>query len=367
MTEEQQMLRDAAERYLRDNYDFNTRRALVNAGHYMSQEHWQTMAEMGWMAMPFSEELGGLGFGMQECAIVAEQFGRHLVIEPVMDSVVVAGSLLTYEGATTPTAIVEQMATGEAVVIVANAEPNAAPSFVNTHSRLQAVEGGYRLVGEKVFAAGGGSATHFVVTARLGDQFAYVLVDRNAQGLVVNHYPTYDGRSGANLILDVLIPEDHLIASGETAILAFARARARVILMASAETLGAMEAALEATVEYTKQRVQFGQPLASFQALQHRMADMLIQVEMCRSLVEAACRAHDEGSEDEAKLILATKVKTSTAGRAITQEAIQLHGGIATTDEYIVGHYFKRVAALDSWIVSRDEALDKFIMVVDAA
>lgn len=367
MTEEQQMLRDAAQRYLRDNYDFNKRRELVNAGQYMSQAQWTAMAEMGWMAMPFHEDQGGLGFGMQECAAVAEQFGRHLVIEPVMDSVVIAGSLLTFDGVNTPTDIIEQMASGEALVVVANAEPDSAPSFINTHSRLQAVAGGYRLVGEKVFAAGGGSATHFIVTARLGDKFAYVLVDRHAEGLVVNHYQTYDGRSGANLILDVLIPEEHLIASGETAILAFARARARVILMASAETLGAMEAALEATVDYTKQRVQFGQPLASFQALQHRMADMLIQVELCRSLVEAACRAHDEGSDDEAQLILATKVKTATAGRAITQEAIQLHGGIATTDEYIVGHFFKRVAALDSWIVSRDEALDKFIGVVDAA
>ena len=367
MTEEQQMLRDAAERYLRDNYDFNQRRERVNNGEYMSQEHWNAMAEMGWMAMPFSEELGGLGFGMQECAAVTEQFGRFLVAEPVMDSVVVAGSLLTFDGVNTPIALVEQMATGEALVVVANAEPDAAPSFVNTHSRLQRVDGGYRLVGEKVFVAGGGSATHFIVTSRLGDKFAYVLVERNAEGLVVNHYSTYDGRSGANLVLDVLVPEDGLIATGETAVLAFAKARIRVALLASAETLGAMEAALEATVDYTKQRIQFGQPLSSFQALQHRMADMLIQVEMCRSLVEAACRAHDEGTEDEHQLVLATKVKVANAGRAITQEAIQLHGGIATTDEYIVGHYFKRVAALDSWIVSRDEALDKFIAVVDAA
>ena len=366
MTEEQQMLRDAAERYLRDNYDFNKRRERVTAGDYISRDHWNAMVEMGWLAMPFPEEFGGLGFGMQECAIIAEQFGRHLVTEPVIDSVVVAGSLLTFDGVNTPTSIIEKMASGEALVIIANAEPDAAPSFINTHSRLQAVDSGYRLVGEKVFAAGGGSATHFIVTARLGAKFAYVLVDRNAEGLVVNDYQTYDGRSGANLMLDVLVPKECLIATGKTAIAAFARARNRVTLMASAETLGAMEAALESTVEDTKQRVQFGKPLASFQALQHRMADMLIQVEMSRSLVEAACRAHDEGSPDAAKLTLATKVKTANAGRSITQEAIQLHGGIATTDEYIVGHFFKRVAALDSWIVSRDEALENFIAAVDA-
>ena len=110
MTEEQQMLRDAAERYLRDNYDFNQRRERVNNGEYMSQEHWNAMAEMGWMAMPFSEELGGLGFGMQECAAVTEQFGRFLVAEPVMDSVVVAGSLLTFDGVNTPIALVGESA-----------------------------------------------------------------------------------------------------------------------------------------------------------------------------------------------------------------------------------------------------------------
>lgn len=367
MTEEQQLLRDSAERYLRDNYDFNRRRDQFHAGDYMSQEHWAAMAEMGWMAMPFSEELGGLGFGMQECAAIAEQFGRFLVVEPLVDSSVIAGTLLTYPGVRLNSTVIEQMATGEAITIVANAEEDAAPSFANTRTTLTRSNGHLHLTGGKVFAAGGGSATHFVITARLEDQFAYVLVPRDAPGLKVTHYQTYDGRSGANLEMDLDISEDCLIATGDLAIEAFAHARARVMLMASAEALGAMSAALDTTVDYTQQRIQFGQPLASFQALQHRMADMLIQLELTRSLVQAACRAHDEGSEDAMRLTLAAKVKAAKAARHITQEAIQLHGGIATTDEYIVGHYFKRVTSLESWIVSRDEALEKFIAVVDAA
>jgi len=367
MTEEQQLLRDSAERYLRDNYDFNHRREQIRAGDYMSQAHWNAMAEMGWMAMPFSEDLGGLGFGMQECATVAEQFGRYLVAEPMIDSSVIAGTLLTYPGVRINSTVVEQIATGDAIAIVANAERDAAPSFINTQAELVKTGNGLHLRGNKVFAGGGGSATHFVVTARLESQFAYVLVPRDIAGLTVTHYPTYDGRSGANLEMDLSIDEHCLIASGDLAIEAFAHARARVMLMASAEALGAMSAALDTTVDYTQQRIQFGQPLASFQALQHRMADMLIQLELTRSLVQAACRAHDEGSEDAMRLTLAAKVKAATAARHITQEAIQLHGGIATTDEYIVGHYFKRVTALESWIVSRDEALEKFIAVVDAA
>ncbi len=367
MTEEQQMLRDAAERYLRDNYDFNERRERVNRGETLSQTHWEAMAEMGWMAMPFSEDLGGLGFGMQECAAIAEQFGRFLVTEPLIDSVVVAGSLLTSEGVKSPTSLVEQMITGEAIAVVANAEKDAAPSFVNTRSTLEETPDGYRLRGAKVFVASGARATHFIITARLANEFAYVLVERDAPGLSIDGYGTYDGRNGANLSFDINLPDTALLAKGDAAIEAFAFARDRVMLMASAEALGAMEAAMNATVEYTRQREQFGQPLSSFQALQHRMADMLIQVEITRSLVEAACRAHDTQSPDAAQLVLAAKVKAARAARRITQEAIQLHGGIATTDEYIVGHYFKRVTLLESWIVSRDEALEKFIAVSDAA
>ena len=120
MTDDQQMLHDAAERYLRDNYDFNSRREVVSSSEFMSEPHWTAMASMGWMAMPFTEEQGGLGFGMQECAVVAEQFGRFLVIEPVFDSVVVAGALLTHEGVNTPDAVIEKMATGEIHIILAH-------------------------------------------------------------------------------------------------------------------------------------------------------------------------------------------------------------------------------------------------------
>ena len=367
MTEEQQMLRDASERYLRDNYDFNQRRDGFRAGNYMSQSHWDAMAEMGWMAMPFCEAAGGLGFGMQECATVAEQFGRFLVVEPVLDSVVIAGTLLSYPGVMTPNALVESMAVGEALVIVAHEEQDAAPSITNTQTVLIETSDGFQLQGAKRFAAGGGSATHFIVTAMLGEQFAYVLIARDAQGLQVDSYQTYDGRSGANLDMDMVLPADALIASGPLADQAFEQARERAMLMASAESVGAMQAALDATVEYTKQRVQFGQTLSSFQALQHRMSDMLIQLELTRSLVASACRAHDEGAEDAQRLTLAAKVKAATAARRVTQEAIQLHGGIATTDEYSVGHHFKRVTALESWIVSREEALESFIAVVDAA
>ncbi|MEM1189431.1 MAG: acyl-CoA dehydrogenase [Pseudomonadota bacterium] len=366
MTEEQQMLRDTAERYLRDNYDFNQRRESFRSGQPMSSVHWNAMAEMGWAAMPLAEDFGGLAFGMQECAVLAEQFGRFLVVEPLIDSSVIAGRLIQDAGREQQP-LLEQLATGEAIVVVAHAEPDAAPSLMNTQAALRRTDAGLRLTGRKVFASGGGAATHFLTTARLDDQFACVLLDREVAGLQLATYQTHDGRSAANLEFDVALPASALIAAGPSAIEAFDDARCRAMLMASAEAIGAMEASLNATVDYTKQRVQFGQTLSSFQVLQHRMSDMLIQLELTRSLVYAACRAYDEGAADARQLTLAAKVKASNAARRITQEAIQLHGGIATTDEYIVGHFFKRVTALESWIVSRDEALEEFITVVDAA
>jgi hypothetical protein len=367
MTEEQQMLRDSAERYLRDNYDFQLRRQRAESGAYMDDTHWAAFAEMGWLALPFSEELGGFGFGITEVAVLAEQFGRYLVAEPLIDSAVIAGSLLTGKGITPDTQLIEQMTTGEAIVALAHQEPGAAAAIANVQTTATVDGESIRLTGHKVFITSGGVATHFVVTAKLDETFAYLLVPADAEGLHLTRYPSYDGASGANASFDCTLPKSALIAQGATALAAFAATREKAMLCSSAEVLGAMEAALEATVDYTKQRVQFGQPLSNFQALQHRMADMLIEVEMTRSLVEAACRAFDENQSDTLQLILAAKVKASTAARRITQEAIQLHGGIATTDEYIVGHYFKRVAVLESWLVTRDDALADFIATVDAA
>ena len=190
---------------------------------------------------------------------------------------------------------------------------------------------------------------------------AWVLVPADSEGVTRHIYPTHDGRGGASFEFDLTVDETRIIATDEIAQDALTAYRELAMVLSSAETLGATQAALDTTVDYTKQRVQFGQPLASFQALQHRMSNMLIQTELTRSLVYAACEAADTGHADCGRFARAAKVKAATVGRKVSQEAIQLHGGIATTDEYIVGHFFKRITALESWVCSKGEALQEFM------
>jgi alkylation response protein AidB-like acyl-CoA dehydrogenase len=219
------------------------------------------------------------------------------------------------------------------------------------------------LQGKKYWISAGASATHFAVLANSCNGLAWVLVEKNAAGLSCETFPTHDGKGGANCHFDLPINDDQILLMGDAAAEALSAFRECAMVLSSAETLGAAQAALDTTVDYTKQREQFGQPLASFQALQHRMANMLIQTELTRSLVYAACDAADRDSSDRGRFARAAKVKSAAVGRKVTQEAIQLHGGIATTDEYIVGHFFKRVTALETWVCSKGEALQEFMAI----
>jgi alkylation response protein AidB-like acyl-CoA dehydrogenase len=322
---------------------------------------------MGWLAMPLPEAAGGFGFGMQEAAIIAETFGRHLVLEPLVESAVLCGGFLAHEAVADCAALLEQVGTGEAILAFANEEPGRVTAPGRLQTTAEASADGYRLRGSKRYVIAGAVATHYLVTGRLDGEPACFVVSADAEGLARETYPTHDGRCGANLELDLTVGADALLAQGAAAADALLELRDRALLATSAEALGLMQAALDSTVDYTRQREQFGQALSSFQALQHRMADMLIAVELARSLVQAACTAFDSGSADARRLALAAKIKTVAAARRVTQEAIQLHGGIATTEEYIVGHFFKRATALESWPCSRDEALADFVQLVDAA
>ena len=358
MTEEQTMLWDTADRYLRDHTDFNQRRDQIAEAIYNQPEKWQAFAEMGWLAMPFPESLDGLNFGLREIAILAELCGQYLVTEPLIDALAVASTvLIRSEQAAT---LVPGVISGDLIAIAAIDEPTAG-SRLSPSCTLSQTDSGWRLQGKKYWISAGASATHFAVLADSSNGLAWVLVAKNAAGLSCETFPTHDGKGGANCHFDLPISDDQILLSGDAAAEALSAFRECAMILSSAETLGAAQAALDTTVDYTKQREQFGQPLASFQALQHRMANMLIQTELTRSLVYSACDAADHDSPDRGRFARAAKVKSAAVGRKVTQEAIQLHGGIATTDEYIVGHFFKRVTALETWVCSKGEALQEFI------
>ena len=360
LTEEQQLLADSAERYLRDTYEFNDRRERCQAAQYRSPEHWQAFAEMGWLALLIPEEQGGLGFGLRDLSILAELCGRYLVNEPLLEVSLSTRAFLC--ASADAASLLSEVVEGSLVPIAATQELDHS-DITAPRTTLVAEGEGWRLCGEKMFVSGGATATHFVVSASGPDGLHWVLVPADAAGITVDRYPTHDGRGGANLRLNIALNHDSFLVSGTEALSALEQYRDMAMLSASAESLGAMQAALDTTVDYTKQRVQFGQPLASFQALQHRMANMLIQIELARSLVYAACDAYDQGAAERTLFVRAAKAKSAQIAKRVTQEAIQLHGGIATTDEYIVGHFFKRITALESWVCSRGEALREFMAV----
>ncbi len=358
MTEDQTMLKDAAERYLRDSYDFNQRRERIAGGVYSDPSQWQAFAEMGWLALPVAEEFGGLGLGTREMAILAELCGQFLVTEPLIDAMAAAQAILGI--AQGRDQLLPLVAEGQLIPIAAIDEADTA-SRLTPATTLTQTAAGWHLSGAKHWISAGASATHLVVLAQGSEGLAWVLVPAAADGVECEAFPTHDGRGGINCRFDFALEAEQILLQGEPASKALEAYRTLAMTLSSAETLGATQAALDTTVDYTKQREQFGQPLASFQALQHRMSNMLIQTELTRSLIYAACNASDNGHDDAARFVRAAKVKAATVGRKVSQEAIQLHGGIATTDEYIVGHFFKRITALESWVCSKGEALKEFM------
>ena len=358
MTEDQTLLKVTAERYLSDNYDFNDRRERVATGTYSDPAQWQAFTDLGWLALPIAEELGGLGLGAREMAILAELCGQFLVTEPLIESMAVSHAILG--NSPRAEALLMQVAEG-AIIPVAAIDEAGEATHLSPTSQLTEDSGQWHLTGSKKWISAGASATHLTVLANSGSGLAWVLVPVDADGVTRNIFPTHDGRGGASFDFDISLDDAHIIATGEIAQDALNAYRELAMVLSSAETLGATQAALDTTVDYTKQRIQFGQPLSSFQALQHRMSNMLIQTELTRSLVYAACDAADARRTDFGRFARAAKVKAATVGRKVSQEAIQLHGGIATTDEYIVGHFFKRITALESWVCSKGEALQEFM------
>ena len=369
-SEEQTMLHDSADKYLRENYSFENRQATVKQSRGFSAEQWQMFADLGWLAMTFEEEAGGFGGGALETMILCEQFGKYLVLEPYLESVVLVGGLIA---AGAQPAIKEHylsgLMAGELQGALAYLEEGnvANPHYVET--KAEATGDGYVLNGSKAVVLNGPEADMFLVSARVGDSsigakegISLFVVDKNSQGLHCNNYKTYDGRSACELQLDnVAVDADALVGEIGNASAMAAPIFSRAIVAVCAEAVGAMDALLEATVDYTKQRKQFGQSISSFQVLRHRMVDMYMEIELTRSLLMATAWKLDNGSGDAEQCVAALKAKVGKAGRYVSHNAIQLHGGIGTTDEFSVGHYFKRLAAIGVMFGSRDSHLSRYM------
>ena len=349
LTEEQEMLRDGVRRFVAENYSFEMRRSLVTSDLGYSQAHWQTFAELGWLALGLPEDAGGLGGSLVDTALVMEVLGSALVLEPYASNVVLSARLLERADnrelrASTLTALAQ----GRARVALAHFERDARYSL--SHVETAAIRQGsdYLMRGRKFLVLDGTAADQLIVSARLGEALGLFLIDRRAAGVEVESYRLMDDTRAADVMLqDVEVSGSSLLMSGPDVPAVLEEAIDRFVLAKVAESLGAIEAVLEMTSEYVKSRIQFGQPLIKFQAVQHRLAEMFVEVQEMRSILYCGLAHIDAEVPERRRAVSAAKVVAGGAGRLVAGLGIQLHGGIGMTEEYRVGHYFKKLVTMD--------------------
>ena len=362
-SEDQTMLRDSVGRYLQDRYDFDTRRKVTQSDSGWRPEVWKAFAEeLGILGAPFSEEHGGFGGGPIENMIVMEEVGKALVVEPYLSTVVIGGGFLKHSGYAGAGEVIGSIIGGETVIAFAYAEPQGRYNLADLKTTAKKDGSAYTLSGQKAVVWGAPWATHLIVTARTGGGqketggVGVFLVESGAKGITRRDYPTVDGsraseiqfeNTSATLIADNAYPLVEQVVD-------------EAIAATCAEACGVLRKLHEGTLEYTKQRKQFGQPIASFQVLQHRMVDMFMQVEQAVSMSYMAHIKLGEPDVERAKAVSAAKVQIGRACRFVGQNAIQLHGGMGMTDEMAIGHYFKRATMIESQFGSVDHHLRRY-------
>lgn len=343
-TQEQQMLRDSVGKFLEKTYDFEWRQKLVRSDAPWSPEAWQQFSELGLLALPFSEEQGGLGGSITDCVAFAELFGKHLVIEPYTNSVMLSGAALAASSCATARVWLEKLIAGDTMVAFAFEEGHgtAAPELVTMVAHTSGE--GYTLSGEKRLVIAGAHAHAFVVVARKGEGGAptLFLVEKTTEGLDTRAYRTIDGRSAANIRFNKVSAVE-LVGADK----ALDRIFAQAVLVQCADAVGAMGALFSITAEYAMTRKQFGVPIGTFQAVAHRLADMKIAYTKARATLLYTAALTESGAAGKRDIAI-LKGQTGKLGREIGEAAIQTHGGIGTTDELSVSHYHKRLLACDA-------------------
>jgi pimeloyl-CoA dehydrogenase small subunit len=357
LTEEQRLLRDSVDRLLADHYDFAKRRSYLAEPEGHSKAMWERYAELGLLGLPFAEEYGGFGGGAIDTMLAMEAFGRVLALEPYLATVVLSGTALRLGGsAAQQSAILPQIGEGRATLAFAHGERQARYDLNDVLTTAKAnARGGWVLDGAKSVVVHGDNADRLIVSARVSgerddpDGISLFLIDANANGVARRSYPMRDGTRAAEISLSgVEVAADDLLGEPGRALPVIERVVEAGIAAVTAEAVGAMEAMHALTLEYLKTRQQFGKPIGQNQALQHRSAEMLIALEQGRSMAMLAAMMVDEKEPDErAHNISMAKVGVGQAARFVSQNAIQLHGGIGMTEEYAVGHYFRRCMVIE--------------------
>ena len=362
-SDEQRLLRESVARFITDRYDFEGRLRAMQAPEGWSRDAWSDMADLGLLGLPFSEEDGGFGGGGVETMIVMEELGRGLVLEPYLSTVVLAGGAIRHAAsAGQKQARISRIAAGELLMAFAHQEPGGLRHGPDAGSSAERRSDGWVLTGRKIAVLHGATAEEFIVSARTNAGLSLFLVSASAPGVRVIPQRGYDGIPVAEVVLDeVATGNESLLGEdgGGAAVLERVFEEANAAL--AAEAVGIMADTLDVTVDYLKTRQQFGVSIGSFQALQHRCVDMLIQVEQSRSMAILAALSQSQPPAQRRLNIAAAKVQIGRAGRFVGQQAVQLHGAIGITAEYKVGHAFKRLTAIDALFGDADHHLDQLV------
>jgi len=367
-TPEQDMLRDTVARLIREQYDFDTRRKVAKAEPGWRPQMWAQFAELGLLGASFPEADGGFGGGPIEAMIISEEFGKGLVIEPYLQTVVIGGGFLRHGGtAAQKEENLADLIGGERRYAFAYSEPKSRFDLNDVATTAKKDGKGFVLNGQKAVVLGAPFATHLIVTARTsGAQrdasgVTVFLVPKNAKGVSTRDYPTVDGLRAAEVYFEnVAVGADAVIGEVDNGMPLIEKVVDEAIASLCAEAVGCFKVLNEATLAYSKQRKQFGQPIGNFQVLQHRMVDMFMACEQSISMVYMVTLKLGEPDRQRKLAASAAKVQIGKAGKLISQDAVQIHGGMGMTDELNVGHFFKRVTMIESQFGNTDWHLRRY-------
>ena len=366
--EEQTMIQDQVEQFIQKEYDWETRQELSNSDLGFGTHNWKTFAELGWLGIAVSEKNGGFGGSSIETMLIMEEFGKGLVVEPFLETVVMSAGILDRHGTDEQkNQVLNSVINGEMHLALAYAEPQSRFNLSDVVTEAKEDGDNFVINGFKSVVMNGPSANKIIIPARTsGTQLedkgiSLFLVDSDIEGLTKSDYKTVDGRKASDINLEnVIVSNSCLIGSLNAGFDILDEAIDRSILAISAEAVGAMEILYKTTVEYTKTREQFGTPIGKFQVLQHRMVDMFMEYEQCKSLLYMATMKNEESAPDAKKAISGLKYQVGKAGKFVGQQSVQLHGGMGVTDELNVGHYFKRLTTIGTIFGNADFHLKQY-------
>jgi alkylation response protein AidB-like acyl-CoA dehydrogenase len=368
LSEEQQLLKDSVDRFVSDNYDLDTRQALSKNDAGFSDTYWQTMAELGWLGVTVPEAHGGFGGNQADTMVLMEAFGKGLVLEPFFASAVLGTrAIVAGASAELQNTLLPKLIAGECRLSLAYAEEQARFDLEDVVTRGTQNGDDFIITGQKSMVQHGGSADYLVVSSRTSggqqDQqgISLFLVDTKSEGVSIQSFPTVDGQQASEVTFkDVRVSANHMLGDLDNGFGLLQDIAIDGILALAAEAVGAMEILYKDTVAYTQERQQFDQSLSDFQVLQHRMVDMFMEYEQCKSMLYRATLEVVQKGRDAMRIVHALKYMVGRNGTFVGENAVQLHGGMGVTEELRIGHYFKRLLVIDAQFGNSDHHLSCF-------